>query len=491
MGTRAASGRARRASSRSTPGTARIAEVLAERDDELLADVRRRRRLVGARSRRACDADAGARSCIPCSSAPRSPARASAPLMSAIARAAAELAPATATGRSPRRVFKIERGAGGEKIAYVAHVRGNAERARPRALRTRRRRQGDGARGRSSAGRRCSGSRCRRARSRRSGGSTTSASATAIGEAAAGADRARVPAADARVGRRGGRSRRPRAPARRACATRRAGPADQRPPGRGPNELSVSLYGEVQKEVIQATLADDYGIDVVVPRGDADLHRAPARARRGRRAPARRARTRTWRRSACASSRAADGSGSSSASTSTRRSVPLYVYKTRESFAEHMEQYVRDALARGSLRLAGHRLRRDDDAVRVRHPRRPAVAARAQHGRRLPQAHAARPRRRRSSARAPRLRADGACDARDSRGHDRRRHARALAARRRGRDVVAARRPVDRRDDRAGGTRERPAAAASRADARRRRPRVDLRRLSARARRAAGAEAGS
>jgi ribosomal protection tetracycline resistance protein len=27
-------------------------------------------------------------------------------------------------------------------------------------------------------------------------------------------------------------------------------------------ELSVSLYGEVQKEVIQATLAGDFGIDV-------------------------------------------------------------------------------------------------------------------------------------------------------------------------------------------------------------------------------------
>src|SRR6202022_302238 len=28
------------------------------------------------------------------------------------------------------------------------------------------------------------------------------------------------------------------------------------------DELSVSLYGEVQKEVIQATLASDFGIDV-------------------------------------------------------------------------------------------------------------------------------------------------------------------------------------------------------------------------------------
>ena len=49
-------------------------------------------------------------------------------------------------------------------------------------------------------------------------------------------------------------------------------------------ELSLSLYGEVQKEVIQATLADDFGVAVVVPRVDHDLHRAAARRGRGVRA---------------------------------------------------------------------------------------------------------------------------------------------------------------------------------------------------------------
>ena len=45
-------------------------------------------------------------------------------------------------------------------------------------------------------------------------------------------------------------------------------------------ELFLSLYGEVQKEVIQETLATDFDIDVVVPRDDDDLRRALGRHRR-------------------------------------------------------------------------------------------------------------------------------------------------------------------------------------------------------------------
>ena len=48
-------------------------------------------------------------------------------------------------------------------------------------------------------------------------------------------------------------------------------------------EVSLSLYGEVQKEVIQATLADDFGVDVTLPRVDDDLHRARRRDGVGRR----------------------------------------------------------------------------------------------------------------------------------------------------------------------------------------------------------------
>ena len=50
--------------------------------------------------------------------------------------------------------------------------------------------------------------------------------------------------------------------ARRSRPTCRAGSADQSAAGRCRQEIFVSLYGEVQKEVIQQTLANDFGIDV-------------------------------------------------------------------------------------------------------------------------------------------------------------------------------------------------------------------------------------
>src|SRR5215208_6876330 len=111
-------------------------------------------------------------------------------------------------------------------------------------------------------------------------------------------------------------------------------------------EISISLYGEVQKEVIQATLAEDYGIDVTFrettpiyverPTGTGDaiellhaasnpffatigLHVAPARI----------------------------GSGVEFRAEVDAQSVPLYVYKRLENFTEAMGQYVREALQEG------------------------------------------------------------------------------------------------------------------------------------------------
>jgi len=46
-------------------------------------------------------------------------------------------------------------------------------------------------------------------------------------------------------------------------------------------EIAVSLYGEVQKEVIQATLAQEFGVDGGVPPDHHPAHRAPAGRRRG------------------------------------------------------------------------------------------------------------------------------------------------------------------------------------------------------------------
>ena len=355
--------RSARAPPRSRPSTrrrgvrGRLAEVLAERRRRAPRRVRRRRRrasrtrgfatALAAQTRRALVHPVFFGSAIT-----------GAGVDAAARPAIAELLPARdgdADGAaSPATVFKIERGAGGEKIAYVRMFSGTL-RTRDRlrfggdvegkvtAIGGLRARLGDAA----AVGR-------RPARSRSSGASATSGSATAIGERARGRSRGTTSRR-----RRWSRSSSPRRPADRARlrvaldAARRAGPADRRPPGRRrAQELSVSLYGEVQKEVIQATLADDYGIDVDVPRDDADLRRAAARRR------ARRSRSCTRETNPFLATiglrvePAPAGSGVEFRLDVDTRTVPLYVYKTLESFAEHMDEYVREAL-RGGPASAG------------------------------------------------------------------------------------------------------------------------------------------
>jgi ribosomal protection tetracycline resistance protein len=111
-------------------------------------------------------------------------------------------------------------------------------------------------------------------------------------------------------------------------------------------EISVSLYGEVQKEVIQATLANDFGVDVEFrettpiyverPTGTGEaieiLHAEsnPYLATIGLRVEP-----------------APDGSGIEFRLQVDHGTVPLYVYKKLENFAEAMGQYVRDALQEG------------------------------------------------------------------------------------------------------------------------------------------------
>ena len=111
-------------------------------------------------------------------------------------------------------------------------------------------------------------------------------------------------------------------------------------------ELSVSLYGEVQKEVLAATLATEYGIEVdfrettpiYVERptrtGDAvevlNTESNPYRATIGLRVEG-----------------AREGSGVAFALDIDTRTVPLYAYKSPDAFAESMDEYVRTALERG------------------------------------------------------------------------------------------------------------------------------------------------
>ena len=111
-------------------------------------------------------------------------------------------------------------------------------------------------------------------------------------------------------------------------------------------EISVWLYGEVQKEVIQATLANEFGLDVTFrettliyierPIGIGEaieiLHAEsnPFLATIGLRIGP-----------------APNGSGIDFRLQVDPRTTPLYLYKTVESFAEHMREYVRQTLREG------------------------------------------------------------------------------------------------------------------------------------------------
>jgi ribosomal protection tetracycline resistance protein len=111
-------------------------------------------------------------------------------------------------------------------------------------------------------------------------------------------------------------------------------------------EISVSLYGDVQKEVIQATLASEYGIAVTfrettpiyverlvgVGEGVEELHAVtnPFSATIGLRVGP-----------------APVGSGVEFRLDVDVHSVPLYVFKRRDDFAEAMGEYVREALQIG------------------------------------------------------------------------------------------------------------------------------------------------
>jgi ribosomal protection tetracycline resistance protein len=111
-------------------------------------------------------------------------------------------------------------------------------------------------------------------------------------------------------------------------------------------EISVSLYGEVQKEVIEATLADDFDIDVTFsettpiyverPIGGGEaievLHGEsnPFNATIGLRVDP-----------------APEGSGIDVRLQVDSRAIPLFVYKTAEKFTDSMGEYIRETLQEG------------------------------------------------------------------------------------------------------------------------------------------------
>jgi ribosomal protection tetracycline resistance protein len=115
------------------------------------------------------------------------------------------------------------------------------------------------------------------------------------------------------------------------------------------DELWVSLYGEVQQEVIEETLATDYGIEVEFLEATPIHVERPLRT--GEAVEVLHADTNPFR--ATIGFRVAPGpvgSGIDFRYEVDAQSAPLYVYKTFESFTEHMAAYVRQALREG---LAG------------------------------------------------------------------------------------------------------------------------------------------
>ena len=127
-------------------------------------------------------------------------------------------------------------------------------------------------------------------------------------------------------------------------------------------DISVSLYGEVQKEVIQATLERDYGIAADFRDTTTVCIERPARVGEAEEVISAPTKTNITGRSSPLSTNpfratlalriepAAFGSGIAFRAEVEPRLVPLYLYKTPEVFVGQMAAYVREALSEG---LAG------------------------------------------------------------------------------------------------------------------------------------------
>ncbi len=111
-------------------------------------------------------------------------------------------------------------------------------------------------------------------------------------------------------------------------------------------EISVSLYGEVQKEVIQATLADDFGLDVEFRETTTICVERPIAT--GEAVEILHAESNPFLATIGLHVEPAPfGSGIEFRLHVDPRVTPLYLYKTLGSFEEHMSQYVRQPLQEG------------------------------------------------------------------------------------------------------------------------------------------------
>jgi ribosomal protection tetracycline resistance protein len=110
--------------------------------------------------------------------------------------------------------------------------------------------------------------------------------------------------------------------------------------------LTVSLYGEVQKEVIQATLANEYGLDVTFRETTPIYIERPIRT--GEAIEILHAESNPFLATiGLRVDPATMDSGIDFRLQVDPRTVPLYIYKTLEGFSERVDQYVRQALREG------------------------------------------------------------------------------------------------------------------------------------------------
>jgi ribosomal protection tetracycline resistance protein len=111
-------------------------------------------------------------------------------------------------------------------------------------------------------------------------------------------------------------------------------------------EISVSLYGEVQREVIEATLAADYGLAVEFRETTPICIERPTRT--GEAVEMLNTQTNPFHADlGLRVEPATPDSGVEVRVDVDPRDAPLYVFKTFESFAEHMNEYVHLALEEG------------------------------------------------------------------------------------------------------------------------------------------------
>jgi ribosomal protection tetracycline resistance protein len=112
------------------------------------------------------------------------------------------------------------------------------------------------------------------------------------------------------------------------------------------HEISVSLYGEVQKEVIQATLAADYGVAVTFRETTTIYVERPAGP--GRAVEVLQSDGHPYSATVgLAVEPAPAGSGITFRLDVGPREIPLHIYKTAASFGDSMTGYVRAALRTG------------------------------------------------------------------------------------------------------------------------------------------------